>query len=205
MNFYVINNHLFDDSKYAFGEEAETKFNADDAVRCTKCGAAMTSLQWLPPYDVKLSKSVFGDFVFGTIEPFLVSELFKTAYDASGLIGITEFNLVKIKEVNGKRKLNSPPNYFYARVGISEAQIDEKKSKLIRTGGEQCDQCKLGGIISNYQGLYLDEDTWSGEDIFYAKGLPGVLFVTERFKDFVDINNYTNLELVASEKATPQF
>lgn len=205
MKFYVINNHLFEDTEFAYGEEFNDDFNTGDAERCDKCGAALTSLKWLPPYEVKLSNPVFGDFVFGTIEPFLVSEHFKNEYEKSNLKGIQNFAPVTIKEVNNNRTKEQPPNYFLVNIRLSETLIDEEKSNLKREGKTQCPECRMGGIIKGFKGLYLLESSWNGEDIFYAKGLPGTIFVSERFKNFVEDRNISNIELIEAEKATPQF
>src|SRR5687768_16800236 len=40
--------------------------------------------------------------------------------------------------------------------------------------------------------VVLQPHSWSGEDIFFARGLPGTVFVSERFKSLCEDGRYSN-------------
>jgi hypothetical protein len=56
--------------------------------------------------------------------------------------------------------------------------------------------CRIGGsILKSFDGIYVKEDTWTGEDIFYPVGLPGTVIVSEKFFNLVQDENITNINL----------
>jgi len=202
MKFYVLDANLFFDTKYASGEEVDPEYG--DSENCPYCGSPLTSLRWLQPYKVKLLKPKFGDFVFGLIEPFLASENFMNKYLKSGLKGITKFEKVEVVKINWmKSNTSPPPNYYYVSLIRSKTRIDEKRSKFKRKGKIECEKCRTGGTIENYEGYYFEEGTYDGEDIFIATGLPGEIFVSPKFYDFGKENNFTNLNFIPAEEYRP--
>ncbi|MCS6946152.1 MAG: hypothetical protein NZM12_00900, partial [Steroidobacteraceae bacterium] len=46
----------------------------------------------------------------------------------------------------------------------------------------------------------LKSDTWSGEDVFFARGLPGTILVSERFKSLCETAGLTSCSLVDTER-----
>jgi hypothetical protein len=44
--------------------------------------------------------------------------------------------------------------------------------------------------------LVLEPGTWSGEDVFVARGLEGTIITSERFKEFCDREAFTNCVLI---------
>ena len=94
--FFVaeIDVHLFYDCMYAYGEQVNQE--TGDFEKCDICGSPISMRRWLPPLKVKLSKPVYGDFVFGSISKFLVSECFEKKYETSRLTGIVSFEPVEI-------------------------------------------------------------------------------------------------------------
>lgn len=166
MRFYVINMHLFDDNKYAYGEQVDQKTGGFE--KCEICGSPISMRKWLPPLKAKLSKPSYGDFVFGTFTTFLVTERFKKEYETAGLTGIVSFEPVKIVKVDRKRNLSpETPIYYYVSIARSKAVIDERKSKIQRDGDISCNYCRTGGVIKSFKGIFFEDNTWSGEDIFF--------------------------------------
>jgi len=204
MSFYVINMHLFDDKKYAYGEQVDQK--TGDFEKCEICGSPISMRKWLPPLKAKLSKPSYGDFVFGTFTTFLVTERFKKEYEASGLTGIISFEPVEIVKVNRKRD-SSPetPIYYYVSIVRSKALIDEEKSKIQRDGEISCNHCRTGGVIKFLKGIFFEDNTWSGEDIFFPKGLPGTIIVSEKFADFVRDYGFLNINFIPAEEYIPSW
>jgi hypothetical protein len=53
--------------------------------------------------------------------------------------------------------------------------------------------------------VVVDESTWSGEDIFYARGLSGLIITSERFAEWFDRLRVNNGVLVPSLEYSRQF
>jgi len=175
-----------------------------DALRCEVCGKLMGNLSWLPPYKAELEfwGREAGDVAFRTAEGFLVSHRFKELYektDLKGLNGFIKVEIVKIKR--HKRKYPEIiPDYYYVRVPISHAKLDFEASGVVFTGEFICEGCKSGrGVYKSIERIVIEEGTWSGEDIFIARGLWGSFLTTERFKDFYINNNFKNGEFLETE------
>jgi len=175
-----------------------------DALRCEVCGELMGNLSWLPPYKAELEfwGKEAGDVAFRTAEGFLVSHRFKELYektDLKGLSGFIKVEIIKIKR--HKRKYPEIiPDYYYVRVPISHAKLDFEASGVVFTGEFICEGCKSGkGIYKLIERVILEEGTWSGEDIFIARGLWGDFLTTERFKDFYISNSFKNGEFMEAD------
>ena len=205
MKFYVIDYNV--DSREFSMAEAIEPINTYDWKYCESCGGTLGLKEWAPPYHVKFLNSVFSDFVFVDYLDLIVSKKFKMAYEITDLKGITNFNLVE--EIKLRRKKNIPKLLYY-KVDIirSKTRINERKSKFKREfsrGQSYCKVCQIGGTIKSMKGVYIDLDTWTGEDIFYALGLPGAIFVTQKFANFFEENQFTNVILVEAENYKPSF
>jgi hypothetical protein len=204
MNFYVVNRHFFDDKEYAYGEQVDQK--TGDFEKCDICGSAISMRKWLTPLKAKLSKPSYGDFVFGTFTTFLVTERFKKEYEANRLTGIVSFEPVEIVKVNRERD-SSPeiPIYYYVSIVRSKSVIDERKSKIQRDGQISCNHCRTGGVIKSLKGIFFEDNTWSGEDIFFPIDLPGTIMVSERFTDFIKNYKFSNISFISAEEYIPSW
>ena len=205
MEFYIIEEKAFT-SNFAYGEEVEP-LNYGDPYYCHTCGKPISMKKWLPPYRVVLEKPVYGDFVYGSFTEMLASEGFINAYKNSNLKGITDFHPVEIVKVKRKKKKDpEPPEYYKVQIVRSNTSIDEKASCFERefnVGQAYCTVCQTGGVIKSFKGIHIVESTWTGEDVFYATGLPGGIIVTQDFVDFVTSNKFTNIEFIESKKYRP--
>ena len=201
MSFYILNNPLDNPALTDF-EEAEP-VHRGDAPHCPKCGKTIGLLEWLPPYRAKL---VFwgkeaGDMAFAGGSQFLVSEHFVRFYEEFGLSGLTGFDPVEIVKVVRKKRTapKETPRYYCAAVTRSQAVVDHKASGLMLQRPWTCDYCRLGGI-KRMTRLVMIPNTWPGEDIFIARGLPGRIIASERFKNFCEKAGIKNGELIAAEE-----
>jgi len=59
-----------------------------------------------------------------------------------------------------------------------------------------CSECGLGGVIKRLRRVVLRAGTWSGEDVFFARGLPGTILASERFKSLCETAGLANCSLV---------
>ena len=205
MEFFIVDKKRFT-SNYAFGEEADPVILGEPDY-CEICGKPISLRKWLPPHKVILEKPVYGDFVFGGFSEMLVSKRFMQLYKEKKLKGIQSFFPVQIVKIRRKRENSpEPPQYYKIEIKRTNTLIDEKASGLKREfdkGQTFCKICQTGGIIKTFNGIYIQENSWTNEDIFYASGLPGEIIVTQSFVDFVKDNKFTNITFVNSKEYKP--
>lgn len=174
-----------------------------EAPRCPVCGKYLGMSPLLPPVCVELEAwgADFGDIAFGPSDELLLSDRFWGLYQASGLVGLFDVGSVKVTSVKSHQKLSGAASgYHCCRVGRSKAALDDAKSGLEREEPWACEECRLGGIVKRARRVVLEPSSWSGEDIFFARGLPGTILVSEKFEKFFRGNRITNGVLVPAEK-----
>jgi len=129
----------------------------------------------------------------------LGSARFWELFQGSGLTGLTEVGpatIVKLKK--HKRFSQELPRYYCLRVSLSRASIDDEQSGIEREDASDCPECHGGGLLRARR-VMLEESSWSGEDMFIARGFPGTVLVTERFKRFCEANAISNCRFVPAE------
>ncbi len=213
MGFYVFK--LAIESAKGETEFADTRpVRTGDAPTCEKCGGFVGSLVCLPPYRVELElwDSLFGDVAFGPGGDLLVSGRFMTLWQERGLTGLQGFDAVEVVKVKRhKRKkpdLSEQPDYYRVSVVRSQAAIDDAQSGLEREDPEVCPACRTGVascIVKRARRIVLEPGTWTGEDIFIARGLHGTRLVSERFKSFFDDYKITSAKLIPAEEYSFDF
>jgi hypothetical protein len=187
----------------------DTKFtkikpvNYGGAPQCPRCHSFLGMLSWLPPYRVELELygERLGDFV-GPGSDFLISEQMATAFRAEGLTGLLGFHPAEVVRVRRKRKGLQPdtlPRYFVVDAGFTSAAVDVAHSRLRYDKPVTCPECRSAGLDSVH-GFVLESGTWTREDVFRARGLPGTIIVSERFAGFVARHQLTNLKLIPTEE-----
>lgn len=205
MRFFVLRNPRVTKQK----DMAITDFlksddaNTGEAPICPVCGEFIGMLPWLPPYRAELEVwgKAYGDIAFGAGDEMLVSARFAMLYKEATLIGLEGFKeteILKIKRRGGSRLRLPPPKYYCVKVVRSRAAINIKASGLVLREPPTCDECRDGFIIRT-QRVILEENTWSGEDVFFARGLPGTIITSERFKDFFEDKGINNGLLIPAE------
>jgi hypothetical protein len=201
--FYVLQNPDPD------REDAVTDFLDVDgsptgaAPRCEVCGKYTGLMPLVPPVRVELESwsSVWADVAFGPGTQKLISDRLKRHFAEAGLRGFVRCDpaeVVKVTRRKGGAK-GPPPRYWLATVGRSRALVDAAASGLDRGDGPVCAECGTGGIIKRWRRLVIQPGTWSGEDVFIARGLPGRILTSERFKSLCDTADL-NCHLVPAEK-----
>lgn len=177
--------------------------NVGKAPMCPECGEPIGSLEWLPPYEVEIEVWEEGDvdgypdILFGSSDDLLASERFVMAFKDARLTGLRGFDQVKvIKETvrhSNRSSRPSRPDYFRVVVEQSRAIFDDEKSGAEwGIGWSACPECR-GTAPKRWKRVALQHGSWSGEDVFTARGLAGVILVSQKFKDFCDREKFQHL------------
>lgn len=207
MQFYVIEPEkgLFG-TKWAYGESEEPK-NRGEPRTCPVCGSFLSLMTWLPPHRMKLSSAKpekWPDFLWADGHDLMVSGRFKSIYEVEGLSGITRFHPpAEIVRVGNKKRGDLPadlPTYHLVDILWGGANLDDKASGAVFKHWPLCEFCRSSGAVYSRERIILEPDSWTGADIFQARGVAGEILVSERFKEVVERYGLTNLLLISAER-----
>jgi hypothetical protein len=140
---------------------------------------------------------------------FLVSEAFRTAFLEADLKGLSQFIQVSVLSHKPHVSLPGHPARYYRTIPvIGGARVDPVASGVEWKGDEPpiCDYClQGGGVIERWQRVVLDEQTWTGADVFVPFGLSSVLMVSEKFYAWAEPRRFRNLLFVPAEGSGHDF
>ena len=138
--------------------------------------------------------------MWGTVFPLMVSARFKAIYEVEAMKGVSIFHpAATIVKLGNQKKGNLPeqlPEYHLIEVTWNAANLEDVASKVVRKRFD-CQFCR--GSIEMHDGIFLEEGSWDGSDIFEARGLPGKVLISERFKQVVESHQLKNTLLVPAE------
>jgi hypothetical protein len=206
MNFFVLQHARPgspEDRRWGMRTHNEEGFRTGEAPECPKCKGALASLSWLAPHRVELE--TFGKEYAEVVDcgnDLIVSDRFVMLYRAAKFKGLESFEpiqIIKVVHRRGKCK-QSLPAYWKASVVLSETVIDQQASGFEWDGGPICSACRQGHLIKRWKRLIIDSQTWTGEDIFFARGLSGTIFTSARFKELCEANDITGILLIPAEE-----
>lgn len=211
MKYYHLTIPGYDQYKFAWAEETDNAKFSDDFPKCPECGRAVGSFYWLPPYDIIIKQpKKIGDFIYcGSLIDLIVSEQFKDNYVKSALTGIEEFMELNIVKMGTKNNSNYPvPRLFGAKIKIVNTQVDYNKMNVKWFSKPKKKACKLccpggggdSGIYQTYDNINIKEKTLTDYDFFITVNFVGNILITERAKDFIENNNFTNVKLTPVDK-----
>lgn len=202
MNFFVLKNQRSENGGDVTDYLPVDGSATGDAKRCHLCGRFLEMLPLLPPLLVELEAwgARWGDVVFGPNDQLLISDKLKKLFAGSNLYGFVRFDNVDVVKTRiHSFEIQGPPDYWLASIARSRAAIDEVASGLVRDEEATCNECRNGGIINRIERVMFQSDTWSGEDVFFAHGLPGTIFVSERFVQLCGTNCLANCSFIEAE------
>lgn len=203
MRFYVLTNPTGPEGyrRLAVTDfvDADPVNMGDRAPRCGVCGGIIGLLPWLPPYRATLEVwgKEYGDIAFG-MGGLLISKRLQDLFRKEGLSGFEGFHEVEIAKVirrGGSKLRTPPPPYYYVAIASSRAAVDVAASGLVLKEPYTCNECRSAFVIRTAR-IVIEQGTWSGEDIFYARGLSGTILMSERCKAFFERNHINNGVLV---------
>jgi hypothetical protein len=208
MNFYVLepDGGICFGTKWAYADQVDpVRFGEGD--KCTVCGGPIGGRRWLPPHRIKLSSAKpekWGDILWGAGFLLMVSDRFKTIYEAEGLTGITVFHPpAEIVRVGRKKTGDLPPSlpqYHLIEIVWNGANQDDVASEVVRGKPVKCSYCRVGGNPKRQQRIAIEQESWTGMDIFTPRGAPVGVVVSERFKRAAEVRKLRNVWLIPSEK-----
>jgi hypothetical protein len=200
MSFFVLNNHLFDDDDYAICEKVKP-VNLGDCDYCDLCGGAISLLKWLPPYEVRVTKKRLGDFLFGGVHPFLVSQQVKDLYESGGYRGIESFSQVQLYF---RRRLLDVA-YYFPHIPSNYHKADLDRCGIKYDPAANCPRCQIGGEMddSGMTGMYWENEAAIKEDVFKAKATSQYAF-SQRLKEAMGLAGITNTVFVPAAEYVPK-
>jgi hypothetical protein len=200
MKFWIFDPPMFV-GEWAYADTLAPRYG--DAPRCPSCGKFIGMLPWLPPYRVRMltgvKTSAPGDVVTGPgFESFMASERFVAEFQRSKLKGVERWEPVEIKRYNEQTfKVAILP------APRTRAKLSEMHAVFTRNPPDDPVCCKAP--LESYEGVVIDEASWTGDDIFRTTNLGGVLVVTDRFAKFTSAGEFTGIPLVPAETFVPSW
>ena len=130
LNFFVLNQHPIGGRADTEAETVEQGSRVE-ARKCPTCHGTISLLEWLPPFQVRLTRhgQEFGDFVFDVGDDFLVSQRFLEAYRASDLRGLAGFEPVEVVKVKSRRRTRPEPPVYFAQWS---AEVEQPSTSSVR-------------------------------------------------------------------------
>lgn len=208
MNFYVLepDGGLLFGTKWAYADQVDP-VRRGESKKCPVCGGHVTGLSWLPPHRIKLSSAKpekWGDILWGAGFLLMVSDRFKTIYEAEGLTGITVFHppaeIVRVGRGKAGDLPPSLPQYHLIEIVWNGANQDDVASEVVREKPVKCSYCRVGGFPRRQQRIAIEQGSWAGVDIFTPRGAPVRIMVSERFKQVAEAHALKNVWLIPAEK-----
>lgn len=202
MKFFVLKNPKTGETDAVTDFLPVVESPVGEAPQCKVCGEVIGLLPLVPPIRLELEAwgTRWGDVAFGTGNQILISSRLKRLFVDAGLVGFTQFDPVEVVRVKTHKRLaGAPPGYELASIQRSRAAIDDESSGLERDAPWTCEECRIDGP-KRTERIVLEPNTWSGEDVFIARGLPGRILTSEQFWRLCVDNDLANCCLVEAEK-----
>lgn len=189
------------------GASAESDFlhvdpsNSDLPPLCLSCGKWLRMRTWRPPYvvELRLWGPGYPDVVSGPGDDLLVSSRFSEEWRRRSFVGLEGFEPVELRKVTGNRGIpGTLPRFARAHVLTSESAIDDERSGFKRLGEPACPVCRLDGPTLRCDRIVLE--TPPREDLFFARGLPGIYLASQRLRDLASSASFLGVRFTQAEE-----
>lgn len=153
-----------------------------------------------PPFRVEMQfwGKEYGDVAFFS-DYLLISRRLADSIQSEEITGIDVLSTATVVKVKPRRMAIGIPEYIVARVRRSGAVLDHVASHVDYVQIWDCEECRVG-TIARWQSVELVPGTWGGEDLFIARGLPGVIITSDRFRQFCLSHGFRNIKLIQASK-----
>lgn len=175
---------------YAEFEAIGRKVAGGEFPRCTSCQAKIGTLQWQPPFLVRLTTNKYGDLCTDGID-ILLSHRFREACRAAKITGVQ----FAPEEVCVRAKAKPETDYQLLRIQHVITRLDEEASGLVVSKLVGCQLCRVAAR-ERVERIRVDESSWTGLDVFCPSGLYGAVLVTARFVEMVSKYSLTNFHFI---------
>lgn len=210
MKFWVFDPPMMV-GRWAFAYNIEPEYG--EAPRCPSCGRWIGMKPWLPPYRIRLVEGTKSpkpaDVITGPgFSGFIASERFAAEFKRAHLTGVDRWEPVHIKGYSDYEgdPIASPADltrtYHYAILPAPRTRA--KLRHAVYTGPPPvCPVCQ-GAALESYQGLDVDETSWTGADVFITINA-GLVVVTDRFAGVCQAGEITGMHLVPTAEFEPSW
>ena len=211
--FSVLRIGRYAQYKFAWYELHGEAQYTDPAPTCPSCGGPVGMLRgWRAPNEVVLKQPRHvGDFVAGAGGcDFLVSERVLEAAKNMALIGFQRVFPITVVRMGTTAKARSypRPQLYGVELTHSRAQVDHEAMDVVWRKPPQKAYCRLcgpggggtGGIWKSIGRVVVMEESWTGEDVFYAINFSGTILLSKKAADMVTTGGYTNVEVIPCER-----
>src|ERR1700674_1145394 len=200
--------------EWAFADVIDPVYGG--APKCPSCGRFLGMLEWLPPYRIRLVKGtksyIPGDLIDGPGAELMASQRFIAQFERAKLKGVERWEPVTIEGYNNywEKKLKRPaPAEPYMGPIFPPPTVRAKWEKMhpVADGDMEWTGCEVCGRsprnFDSWKGVVVDEDSWTGADIFQLTSLGSRFIVTEAFANFVAEGNFRGVPLVPAAQDKP--
>lgn len=215
MKFYILlfAGQLRFGTQWSYFDVLSSVVDRTDYEWCVSCGRSVSRTRELPPLKIKLSSGKpqkWGDFAWGAFFTPLVSDEFRHLYEREKMTGIKFFYpTAEIVRVGTRKTGDFPadlPTYYFIEILWGGANQDDDASGVVRKtvlnsdASDYCSYCHQGGgEIMRQRGVFIEPSSWTGVDIFEARGGPPYPMVSEKFKQVVENSDLKNYHFVPIE------
>lgn len=197
LKFYVIESHDPGGRDVSADYLIAGKYNSSPAPRCESCGGITGLREWIKPYraEIRIWGSEYPDLIYGFPE-FLVSNKFASLWKKEQLSGLGILGRAEITKVTPRKMSSGIPKYSVCRVIQSAAIVDDVKSGIEYEERWTCPVCRIAVNMLKIQRVVIEKGNWKGEDLFVARGLPGTIIASDRFKEFWYKHGFVGIKLI---------
>jgi hypothetical protein len=142
---------------------------------------------------------------------FIASLRFVTDFERASLKGVQRWEQVQIEGYSDEdgNPLSSPAApagiYKLAILPVPTTRAKWEEMRMASKGGLiGCELCgRRGRLLESYEGAVIDEQSWTGADIFQVAHNADIYIATESFVEFVAAGPFTGIPLVPAAEFVP--
>ncbi len=178
-------------------------------VKCPKCKHSISCLEWLPPHEIEISRSIpkwWGDFLWGPALLFMTSQRFIEIYNREKLTGIDKFHppaeIVRLGTKKPKDISVPLPQYSVIEMLWKGVRQDDRLSEFSYESVSTppvCEYCHNGMWHRKQKRTVIDESTWDGSDFFVVVNNTGLVFADEKAISVIEKYGLTNVKYLRTE------
>lgn len=156
-----------------------------------RAGARIGNLQLVLP------TRYIGDFIWTILGEGVATDRVVNVFTMNNVTGFRTRD-ARIAKIKGRKKDDNTPIPTVCELEIIGKGGDAHPDSGIRLLSV-CPECKRTRYSSFRNGIIVDESRWDGSDIFAVNGYPSYWLVTDKVKDLIVQNSFTNCAIIPSK------